>query len=172
MDIATKALESTAEFSECKKHRYDLVRHFESGHGILNFILLNPSTATAQFNDPTIARCENYTLRHTYKTLVITNLFSWRDTSPKNMMASGKAGGTVNGDPKNIDRIIEHACNAKTVICGWGNHGQFQERSMQVTSTLHKANIRLFFLECNKSGEPKHPLYIAANRSAKPMLCI
>lgn len=169
MDIATKAYNSTAEYSACAGHRYTLVRHFYVGEAVLNFILLNPSTATEKFNDPTIARCETYALRHGYRTLVITNIFSWRDTSPKGMMEKAKAGTAVAGDPENIAYIVKHAENADTVICGWGNHGQFQNRSTYVESELDARRIILSCLAHNKSGEPKHPLYIAGNQAFRPL---
>ena len=38
-------------------YRYTLERNWEEGSGMVNFIGLNPSTATDTEDDPTIRRC-------------------------------------------------------------------------------------------------------------------
>ena len=53
MKIKTEAIESHASFSPCRQWRYTLERRFAFGEGIINFIMLNPSTADEDHNDPT-----------------------------------------------------------------------------------------------------------------------
>jgi hypothetical protein len=48
-----------AIFSDCEKYRYVLTRRFDPYNvKVCNFIMLNPSTATAERNDPTVYRSE------------------------------------------------------------------------------------------------------------------
>ena len=46
-----------AAFSDCDAYRYRLWRTWDARKPPLVFCMLNPSTATAEQDDPTIARC-------------------------------------------------------------------------------------------------------------------
>ncbi|MGT2493064.1 DUF1643 domain-containing protein [Cupriavidus basilensis] len=46
-----------AILSDCEQHRYRLWREWDRSRPALGFIMLNPSTADHQVNDPTITRC-------------------------------------------------------------------------------------------------------------------
>ena len=49
---------SIAVFSECERYRYALTRVWGPKDLRVNFVMLNPSTATEVQNDPTVERCE------------------------------------------------------------------------------------------------------------------
>ncbi len=49
------------------------------------FIGLNPSIADETIDDPTITRCINYAKAWGYGTLLMTNLFAFRSTYPKDI---------------------------------------------------------------------------------------
>ncbi len=157
MDIVTKAIKSIADFSECMHYRWTLTRHFEGDDPrVLNFVMLNPSTANADFNDPTVARCENRTLAMGYGTMIITNIFAFRATDPQNMRQYTAPVGD-----ENDEAIVKSAQKADMVICAWGNHGQFMQRGQQVKLLLAENNIaNLYYLKMNGCGEPAHPLYL------------
>lgn len=165
MKVQTHAIQSTADFSPCSAYRYALERRFMFGEGMLNFIMLNPSTADEDFNDPTVGRCERFALRHGFERLVITNLFAYRATDPADMKIAHVRGQCVTGGSKNDQAIAAAACRAKMVICAWGNHGSFLQRAHVVRAMLQAvAPGKLHYLELNQSGEPKHPLYVAGSR--------
>lgn len=68
-NMKTRAVDSQATYSECGQYRYFLRRdywHAPEAHETVNFLMMNPSTATEEFNDPTLARCEDYALRWGY----------------------------------------------------------------------------------------------------------
>lgn len=160
MDIPTKALHNKAEFSDCMDYRFTLRRDFGLGEGIINFIMLNPSTANEEFNDPTVARCENRALAGGFQEMIVTNIFAYRATDPKNMkqVVSDKHIGPI-GD-KNDQAIIHSADIADMIICAWGNHGLFMERGMNVKKILQPFAYKLHYLKLNGNGEPAHPLYL------------
>ena len=49
---------SSAIYSDCETYRYALTRVWDDARPRVLFIMLNPSKATEQQNDPTIERCE------------------------------------------------------------------------------------------------------------------
>jgi len=51
------------------------------------------------------------------------------------------------------------------VVAAWGNDGAYLERSEQVKEFLPN----LYCLKLNKSGEPAHPLYQAAELKPVPI---
>jgi len=50
----------TATISPCGKYRYFLSREIGQELGVATFIMLNPSTADATKNDPTIRKCMGF----------------------------------------------------------------------------------------------------------------
>lgn len=146
----------TCIFSDDRRHRYVLRRDFMFGKGIVNFLMLNPSTADENRNDPTIERCERRAKRWGYRSLVITNLFAYRATNPEDMKGQDDPVGEMNDA-----HILAEAFFADKVICGWGNHGSFRGRSDHVLSMLAAEGIALHAFSATSKGQPQHPLYVA-----------
>ncbi len=155
MDIKTAAVKSEADFSPCMLYRYSLVRDYGKGEGMMNFIMLNPSTANEEFNDPTVHRCEMRTISSGYRFMVVTNIFAFRATDPANMRSAADPVGI-----KNNEAIASFAGKADEVICAWGEHGLFIDRGRFVRNMLISEKIKAKMLKLNKSGEPAHPLYL------------
>lgn len=156
VDIPTKAIHSVAHFSDCKQYRYNLIRSFQEGSGIINFIMLNPSTANEEFNDPTVARCEQRALDYGYAKMIVTNVFAYRATDPKVMQAANDPVGSLNDTA-----IINEAQKSDMVVCAWGEIAKYKKRSDRVRDILDEHRIKTFALKINKSGEPAHPLYLS-----------
>ena len=74
---------STAIYSDCRSYRYSLTRVWEAEGRKVNFVMLNPSTATEVQNDPTVERCEQRARALGFGAFCVTNIFAWRDTDPK-----------------------------------------------------------------------------------------
>ena len=147
----------TAIISKCKKYRYWLER--DTGIPIKNacvFIMLNPSTADAEVDDPTIRRCRGFAERFQCGKLVVVNLFPYRARKPADLYKAK--------DPVGIDNN-EHLSRALTLpgikLCGWGaNDTRGRERWLKEMAHWQHAN--LCCLGKTKSGAPKHPLYLPA----------
>lgn len=146
--------DSGAVFSPCNAYRYHLWRRWETGPRVA-FIMLNPSTADATRNDPTIERCHRRAIRMGFKALDVVNLFAYRATDPRNLKASADPVG-----PDNDAVLIETAKSADMVICAWGTHGTHHNRHQAVKSLLRRHDIRPHVLALTKQGLPKHPLYL------------
>jgi hypothetical protein len=153
---ATPAMTSTARFSDCGAYRYELRRVWQPSAPVLAWIMLNPSTATAEQDDPTVAKCRAYAERDGFGGIVVVNIFAWRSTDPRMLPLVKEPVG-----PENDAAILRAVAGAGLVVCAWGNHGQLHGRGCIVEEALRKAGAKLHRLVINKTtGEPGHPLYL------------
>lgn len=144
-----------AQFSACRRFRYSLWRTWGEGPTVM-FVGLNPSTADALLDDPTIRRCMNFARGWGYSGMVMTNLFAWRATNPRDMLAAEDPIGAGN----DAMLVSEHQKAALTVAA-WGAHGGHQGRDQAVRALLP----RLHYLRLTKDGYPGHPLYLPGTLS-------
>ncbi|WP_415919270.1 DUF1643 domain-containing protein [Tateyamaria sp. SN6-1] len=154
---------STAIYSPCERYRYSLTRVWDPSGRRVNFVMLNPSTATEVQNDPTVERCERRARTLGYGSFAVTNIFAWRDTDPKAMRAAADPVG-----PGNDAAIVERAGWADDVVAGWGTHGAHLGRGAVVHDLLCQSGKPLFHLGLSKDGHPRHPLYIAYAQQPEP----
>lgn len=157
-----------------ERYRYALWRMWETRRPYINYILLNPSTADATANDPTVTRLMLRTQqlgRHVYGGIVVTNLFAWRSPEPKDLKKLARLGGVdVAGVPKNDEALVAFATKAALVIVGWGGHAEDIEpgRVPRVREMLKSCGILAHALALNQDGSPMHPLYIGYDVLPKP----
>ena len=115
--------------------------------------MLNPSTADAYEDDPTIRRCIGFTRRFGGESLEVVNLFALRATNPKELRLSGDAIGSSN------DFFIERAAKtAGMIIAAWGAHRNLGGRDEKVLRLL-TVHQDVWCLGTTKRGYPRHPLY-------------
>lgn len=143
-----------ADFSACRTWRYRLWRQWAEGNPVL-FIMLNPSTADENVNDPTVERCRRYAETWGYGGLVVCNLFAYRSKDPAALRTCTDPIGPEN------DRYVAYAARgAGIVVCAWGEHGSFQGRDREVLTMIRLRNITPHYLRLTKAGNPCHPLYL------------
>ncbi|MGY6554246.1 MAG: DUF1643 domain-containing protein [Wenzhouxiangella sp.] len=145
---------SGANFSRCRRYRYTLWRRWDLERPLVMIIGLNPSTADARQDDPTIRRCIGFARDWDYGGLVVTNLFAFRATYPADLKAAADPVG-----PRNDAWIRRMTGQVDAVVAAWGNDGVWLERSAQVRRML---DGRLSCLKLNAGGEPAHSLYLSA----------
>lgn len=144
---------SGATFSEDRIYRYALWRRWPGdGRGICIFIGLNPSTANELDDDPTIRRCIGYAKMWGFQELRMLNLFAYRSTDPKKMLAHRDPIG-----PENDYYISHHIMCASLVIAAWGMRGDHLYRGAAVRA---KYRGKLRVLGLTKHRQPLHPLYL------------
>lgn len=148
-----------ATFSPCRRYRYTLWRRWGDGP-YANFVGLNPSTADETQDDPTIRRCIRFAREWGYGALCMTNLFAFRATDPKVMLAEPAPIG-----PQNDDWLRASGIDAGIVIAAWGAHGGHHNRDEAVLGMF--ANMH--HLGLTKDGKPRHPLYLRADSTPTPV---
>ena len=154
-----------AIFDPTRRYRYLLRRFVQMRDGRILFVLLNPSTADEAQDDPTIRRCYGFTRSWDLGLLEVVNIFALRSTDPAQLYAPHDAIGRDNDQ-----HIAEAAERADLVVCGWGEHGAWKSRGKVVLEVIseHTDPAKIRCLDINRSGEPKHPLYVAADRRLRP----
>lgn len=156
-------LRSTASFDRSRRYRYSLLRVWDESLPRCCFCMLNPSTADATQNDPTIARCIAYAERWGFGSLEAINIFALRSTDPVGLYRETDPVG-----PGNDRAIRRAAARADLVVLAWGNHGRLGERSLRVRRLLAPICTPHHF-GLTKLDEPKHPLYLRADAKPRPV---
>jgi hypothetical protein len=151
---AVKYLATDADVSPCGEYRYWLSRRLSMGERTVLFVGLNPSTADAAVDDPTIRRCVGFARSWGYDWLLMGNLYAYRSTDPKALYVVDDPVG-----PENQDALKWMAHRAEVIVAAWGKN-----RLTCYAHTLAGWILSLEHTRClgrNKDGSPKHPLYLS-----------
>ena len=116
-----------ADLSLDGTHRYALSMEWASGTGLCGFIGLNPSTADADNDDPTIRRCVGFARDWGYAGIRVVNLFSLRTKSPALLKLADYP--LCIGGARNDQTIRECVDACGIVVAVWGVHGGYQNRT-------------------------------------------
>lgn len=151
-------------FSPDRHYRYTLVHRWDElldpNRGIA-WIGLNPSTADEHQLDPTLRRIRAFSAAWGYAYFVMLNLFGWRATDPADMKAVSDPVG-----PDNDRWIVQWSNQVDRVMLAWGEHGAHLGRDRSVLDLLDRGKV--FCLERNAGGQPKHPLYVSRQVTPVP----
>lgn len=150
-----------AYISQDGKYRYSLWRDWSNGQQTTTvaFVGLNPSTADAEQDDPTIRRCIGFAKAWGCNKLIMVNLFAFRATDPKEMKTAEDPEG-----PENLAVVKALEEHADLIVVAWGAHGSFKEQDSRYISLFKNPH----HLGLTKDGHPKHPLYLKLDTVPKP----
>ncbi len=148
-----------ATFSSCQSYRYSLLREWSATQNKVLFIGLNPSTADATTDDPTIRRCIGFAKAWGFGGLYMGNLFAFRSTDPRGLLNASDPVG-----PDNDAILLKLSRMVSLVVAAWGNHGVLMDRASHVKTLCRPLSV----LKLNRSGQPAHPLYLKKDMSPTP----
>lgn len=135
-------------------YRYWLERELSGGKSTCVFVMLNPSTADAKLDDPTIRRCISFGERLQCGKLVVVNLFAFRATKPVDLYKARDPIGPEN------DKYLHKALNLPgVIICGWGAN-KTMGRDDRIKELATRSNVNLCCLGKTAKGAPRHPLFV------------
>jgi len=121
---AAAALDATipswADLSPDGFYRYSLGRRWTPGEKLLVVIGLNPSTADATQDDPTIRRCVGFAKRWGFGGLLMLNLFAYRATDPEELRGAIARGLDPVG-PLNDAKLLGFTDGCPALVA-WGSH--------------------------------------------------
>ena len=142
-----------------ERYRYALWRVWDDELPFMNIIGLNPSTADAVEDDPTIKSCIRIAKYNEYGGIYMTNLFALRSTSPDRLQWDIDPVGKGNDI-----QIIYYASVCDITVAAWGSkYTDLLGRAKKVISMLNDNGHNLYCFKLNKGGLPSHPLYLPAN---------
>jgi hypothetical protein len=155
----TEYRNKSAVISECQQYRFTLIRRWDLVGPDCVFIGLNPSTADADNDDPTIKRCVQFAKDHECSGLVMVNLWPYRATKPEDLWEWMEFSGIPDKVMKENDKWIEtYARYAKYVVGAWGVDGHRFGRGSEI---MNRYRHLLYYLTLMpKCGQPGHPLYL------------
>lgn len=160
MSALLEGVKSDAVLSPDEVYRYALTRDwFPKSAGHVLWIMLNPSTADAAEDDPTVRRCQSFARSWGYDGITVVNLFALRSTDPAALKTATDPIGPANDD------VIGGYLEAKGIgiaVAAWGVHGRLRYRDQAVIALAARAGRTLHMLGQTKEGKPKHPLYVPA----------
>lgn len=176
-------VEKGADLSPCGVYRTRLWRRWNTG-ALLPFVMLNPSTADAEADDPTIRRCVGFARREGWAGIEVVNLFPYRATDPDTLVDVEDLEHFPFGDEA-IRQVIAQQADIGPVVAAWGagyakvmsarraKHGQFgrmaiDDRPAVVRSIAARTGARLSCLGVTKDGAPRHPLMVRADQPLIP----
>lgn len=165
--------QGSAAISRCGNYRWELRRWWRSGPPVA-WLMLNPSTADALHDDPTIRRIIGWTWRWGYGGLVVVNLYPFRASKPAELWEWHRAlpWGVGAFDPyvrdaahDNLDVVERAGREAALRMAAFGAEAQRRD-DMWVEQALEYfgqpsdagAGETLHCLGTTKNGAPLHPM--------------
>ena len=153
-----KAVKREAVLSEDGSYRYSLTRVWARENGTAVFVMLNPSIADANEDDPTIRRCMGFARSWGLGGILVLNLYALRSTDPKALWSHEDPIGPDNF--RYLTDALSAACFFGTpVVAAWGANAK-PLRTEAFKSLARDRGVALQSLGTTKAGAPRHPLYI------------
>ena len=146
----------SAAISMCGKYRWKLERIWDQSKPILVVCMLNPSTADADINDPTVLRLIKFATLWGFGGIWVVNQYAYRSSSPAVLarLNDEEAEGPANYIAWN-EALTYAAKNTGWILVAWGNGGQNRGR-FNFWVEHHELEMRC--LGVTQNGSPKHPL--------------
>lgn len=144
-----------AVISDDNRYRYHLWRIWDDAKPTAVWVMLNPSTADAYQDDPTIRRCIGFAKTFDFGGIQIVNLYAYRATNPTELRKVSDPVGPAN------ELFIRRACStlAGKVICAWGASPYAAHRAGDARLIIWHEFGQSWCIGKTKDGSPCHPLY-------------
>jgi hypothetical protein len=98
-----------------REYRYELTRTWDDALPTLLFVMMNPSTAEAECDDPSVAKCRRYAKGWGFGTLLVGNTFAYRATAQERLMEVADPVG-----PDNNAHLLSMADRAAMIVFAYG----------------------------------------------------
>jgi hypothetical protein len=162
--VNNSSIRKTANISDDGLYRYELTRRWGE-RDLLPFLMLNPSDADAEKDDPTIRRCMEFARREGASGIIVANLFAWRTPRSDELRRAGDPFGRDNRGA--IETIAARSIESGLpLVCAWGCRGTLHgadKTTIDIISGVEPGAI-LKCLGKTKAGHPRHPLFVRGDR--------
>jgi hypothetical protein len=167
MQDSPSLISKNAVMSSCSTYRYLLWREWDAKRPPYVSGMLNPSTADAEQDDPTITRNIRRARALGFGSLIVWNLYAFRATDPSALLSAIDPVGPDN--LKWIEQAIRE-CRSRggAAVVGWGSHGTDRSVIASVQAVALATGVELQCLGTTKEGHPRHPLYVSYATPLQP----
>lgn len=152
-----------AILSPCGTWRYTLLRQWDPELLVLPVVMVNPSTADHEVNDPTILTLIARAKFWGYGGILVVNLLALRSSTQDALLKHPDPTGPEN--PDYVSQVMEYAKNNEQwVLVAWGNGGDIVlpgshwSEAQIFLDRFEQDGIEFRCLGKTSSGAPKHPL--------------
>lgn len=146
-----------AVISDDERYRYSLYREVnQDGHGTALFVMLNPSTADAYQDDPTIRRVMGFAKSWGRQGVYVANLYAIRATNPSVLPAVADPIGPENDIwLRRLEGMVSNE-----VVAAWGANKYADPDRIEWVNAILGARRTVHCLGRTAKGSPRHPLYV------------
>lgn len=155
MEGPSPAITGSAVLSADGLYRYRLERSWgDSSAAPVVWVMLNPSTADAELDDPTLTHCITFTRQAGWDRLVVVNLYALRSTDPAEL-----ARHPVPVGPENLDHVRAALQEAGLIVAAWGAHPAAKLSSIRLKlAGMAPAGVDVACLGLTAGRHPHHPV--------------
>lgn len=162
-------VQRSAVLSDDGLYRYRLDRWWGDGPRVV-WVMLNPSTADADIDDPTIRRVMRFSREWGYDGCTVLNLWPFRATKPSDLatwMATGDSAHNAHVDNQRhyLDPILK---DAPMRVAAWGAWPR--SKHIITGDILAEFDGPFQCLGVTDDGSPRHPLYVRADTAPRAWL--
>ncbi len=166
-----------ARFSKCRAYRYTLERIWSGGDRVC-WVMLNPSTADHEKDDPTITRVMHFSRSWGFGAAVVVNLYPLITSKPSECKRFAQWYDYRDWHARDViqyanEPIVTEQCHeSQMIVAAWGRHAWewdafYVDHVMEEIWTDWPTDWNVDAVMClgtNKDGSPKHPLARGRNR--------
>lgn len=155
-------VERSASFSPDRRYRYRLDRRWSDHAPAVVWVMLNPSAADANCDDPTIRRVIALSRAWGYGGCTVVNLFGWRAVRPRDLAAAVDPVGP--GNRRAVACALDEAADHGVIVAGWGAWRApgvpVDAAVRRLLAAARRRDVRPVAVARNRDGSPRHPLYV------------
>ncbi len=151
----------TANLSIDGLYRNELRRVWDAGLPLLVVVMLNPSTADAERDDPTLLALIWFAKLWGFGGLLVVNLRAYRTSKPAELFAAHASGENTIGPDNHrfVGEALDYAAaSSGKVLVAWGTGGADLGLDAHVASRARARGLQMVCLGRNRDGSPKHPM--------------
>lgn len=148
---------------ERNEYRYRLTRVWDPSSANICWVMLNPSTADATEDDPTIRRLIGFSKAWNFGSLTVVNLYAWRATQPQDLRAAQRHAEANIVGPANNQHIGDAARSSNCLVAAWGANILSLDGGLARASEVMGFFQSIRPVKClgqTTDHTPKHPLYL------------
>lgn len=150
----------TAVFSPCASYRYRLERRISLFGPTVAVIMVNPSVADAELDDPTIRRVVGFAKKHAWGRVIVGNVFARRSADVRMLRNVRDPVG-----PHNLEHLRSIFEESQAALFAWGSLAKLppplREVWRQVWDSAESAGLPIYCLGLARDGHPRHPLMLS-----------